>query len=31
MMAQLAARAEPLDRVMRPRRLARVARLAVTA
>jgi menaquinone-9 beta-reductase len=31
MMAQLAARAEPLDLVMRPRRLARVARLAVTA
>jgi 2-polyprenyl-6-methoxyphenol hydroxylase-like FAD-dependent oxidoreductase len=31
MMAELAARGEPLDRVMRPRRLARVARLAVTA
>jgi 2-polyprenyl-6-methoxyphenol hydroxylase-like FAD-dependent oxidoreductase len=31
MMSELAARGEPLDRVMRPRRLARVARLAVTA
>jgi flavin-dependent dehydrogenase len=30
MMAQLAARAEPLDQVMRPRRMARMAMMAVT-
>jgi flavin-dependent dehydrogenase len=31
LMADVAARAEPLDRVMRPRRLARAARVAVMA